>query len=185
MKKMFLVVIAFSAICMTGCNNSAASGDPKKVLTSFFEAMSKKDIAAARKLATADSKGTFDMMELGMKMSEGKDAGGMEKYDNSKMEIGEAKINGDQATVNVKEKSSGEAVDFVLKKESGDWKVAMDMATLMTIGMQKMKEKGMNGASIDSLRQGLDQLKNLNTDSIKEMMNKGMQTLDSLKKKMN
>ena len=181
---MFLVVMAFSAIYMSSCN-SAASGDPKKVLTGFFDAMSKKDIAAARKLATADSKGTFDMMEMGMQMAGNADTSKMEQFDNSRMEMGEPKINGDQATVNVKEKSSGEAVDFVLKKEGGEWKVAMDMATLMTIGMQKMKEKGMNEASIDSLRQGLDQLKNLNTDSIRDALNKGMQALDTLKKKMN
>jgi len=181
MKKMFLVVVAFSAIYISSCNN-AKSSDPKVVLTSFFDAMSKKDMASARKLATADSKGMLDMMEMGIKMAENSDPKAMEKFDNSRMEMGEAKISGDQATVNVKEKNSGESVDFVLKKEGGDWKVAMDMATLMNIGMQKMKEKGVSDTDMDSLR---NELKNINPDSLKELMNKGMQTLDSLKKKMN
>ena len=182
MKKLFIVVFACSAIYISGCNSGG--GDPKTVLTSFFDAMAKKDIAAARKLATADSKSMFDMMEAGMKM-----AGNVaedkthEQFDKSKMEMGEAKIDGDKATVNVKELKSGESVDFVLKKESGSWKVAMDMGTMMNIGMQKMKEKGMEGA-MDSLRNGLEQLKNINTDSLKELMNKGMQVLDSLKNKI-
>ena len=182
MKKLFVAVIAFSAIYISGCNSGG--GDPKIVLTSFFDAMAKKDIAAARKLATADSKSMFDMMEEGMKM-----AGNIaedktqEQFDKSKMEMGEAKIDGDRATVNVKELKSGESIDFVLKKESGSWKVAMDMGTMMNMGAEKMKEKGMEGA-LDSLKSGLEQLKNINTDSLKELMNKGMQVIDSLKSKV-
>lgn len=182
MKKLFVAVMAFSAIFLSSCNNGG--GDPKTVLTSFFDAMGKKDIAAARKLATADSKSMFDMMEEGMKM-----AGNVaedkthEQFDKSKMEIGEAKIDGDRATVNVKELKSGESIDFVLKKESGSWKVAMDMGTMMNIGMQKMKEKGMDGA-LDSLKNGLEELKNLNTDSLKTLMDKSMKVIDSLKSKI-
>lgn len=182
MKRLFVAVIAFSAMYISGCNSGG--GDPKTVLTSFFDAMAKKDIAAARKLATADSKSMFDMMEEGMKM-----AGNIaedktkEQFDKSKMEMSEAKIDGDRATVNVKDLKSGESIDFVLKKESGSWKVAMDMGTMMNIGVQKMKEKGMDGA-LDSLQSGLEQLKNINTDSLKELMNKGMQIIDSLKSKV-
>ena len=62
MKKLFIVVFACSAIYISGCNSGG--GDPKTVLTSFFDAMAKKDIAAARKLATADSKSMFDMMDV-------------------------------------------------------------------------------------------------------------------------
>lgn len=97
--------------------------------------------------------------------------------------MGEAKIDGDRATCNVKDLKSGESIDFVLKKESGSWKVAMDMGTMMNMGAEKMKEKGMEGA-LDSLKSGLEQLKNINTDSLKELMNKGMQVIDSLKSKV-
>lgn len=180
MKKLFVAAIAFSAFYVSSCN-SAGGGDPKIVLTSFFDAMAKKDFAAARKLATADSKSTFDLMESAMKMvGDLPDDKTKEQYDKSKMEIGEAKIDGDKATVNVKEIKSGEAVDFTLKKEGGSWKVAMDMGTMMDMGMKKMKEKGMEG-KMDSLS---NELRNMNADSLKEMMNKGMQMLDSLKKNM-
>jgi hypothetical protein len=183
MKKLFLGLVAFSAIWMSSCKNPGSS-DPKTVLISFFDAMSKKDMDAARKLATTESKSMLDMIEMGMKMGADKDSKEMEKFDKSKMEMSDAKIDGDRATVNVKEKTSGEAVDFVLKKQDGSWKVAMDMETLMNIGMQKMKDKGMGQGEIDSLRNGLDKLKNMNPDSLKDIMNKGMNTLDSLKKAM-
>lgn len=179
MKKLFVAVLAFSTIYLSSCNSGG--GDPKTVLTGFFDAMAKKDFVEARKLATADSKSMLDMMEQGMKM-----AGNVaedkthDKFDKSKMEMGEAKIDGDKATVNVKELKGGESIDFVLKKESGSWKVAMDMGTMMNIGMQKMKEKGMDGA-LDSLT---NELKNINPDSLKELMNKSMKVIDSLKSKM-
>ena len=179
MKKLFVAVLAFSTIYLSSCNSGG--GDPKTVLTGFFDAMAKKDFVEARKLATADSKSMLDMMEQGMKM-----AGNVaedkthDKFDKSKMEMGEAKIDGDKATVNVKELKGGESIDFVLKKEEGSWKVAMDMGTMMNIGMQKMKEKGMDGA-LDSLT---NELKNINPDSLKELMNKSMKVIDSLKSKM-
>ena len=179
MKKLFVAVLAFSTIYLSSCNSGG--GDPKTVLTGFFDAMAKKDFVEARKLATADSKSMLDMMEQGMKM-----AGNVaedkthDKFDKSKMEMGEAKIDGDKATVNVKELKGGESIDFVLKKESGSWKVAMDMGTMMNIGMQKMKEKGMDGA-LDTLK---NELKNINPDSLKELMNKSMKVIDSLKSKM-
>lgn len=55
------------------------------------------------------------MMEMGMKM----DASSKEtdKYDKSKMEFGEPKIEGDKATIAVKEKGTGETLNFTLKKK--------------------------------------------------------------------
>lgn len=183
MKKLLLAAFAFTAVCMSGCNSGV--GDPKVVLSSFFDAMAKKDIPTARKLATADSKAMFDMMEMGMKMQGNTtDDGLSEKYDKSKMQMGDAKIDGDRATVNVKETKSGESLDFVLKKEGGSWKVAMDMNTLMGMGTDKMKEKGMSDDDMKKMQSQMEKFKNMSPDSIKMMMNKGMQALDSLKSVM-
>ena len=179
MKKLFVAVFAFSAVYMSSCNSSG--GDPKAVLVSFFDAMAKKDIAAARKLATADSKGMFDLMEMGMKMAENTaDDKTKEQFDKSKMEFGEAKIDGDRATVNVKETKGGESINFVLKKEGGSWKVAMDMATMMSMGAEKMKEEGMSDDEMNKLKEDMEKLKNISPDSMQKLMNKGMQALDSL-----
>lgn len=183
MKKLLVMLLAFSALYISSCKSGG--GDPKAVLTGFFDAMGKKDIAAARKLATADSKGMFDLMEMGMKMKDNTmEDKTNEQFDKTKMEIGEAKIDGDRATVNVKEKKSGEAVDFVLKKEGGEWKVAMDMATMMSMGAEKMKEKGMNDEQMGDMKEEMEKFKNMSADSLKMMMDKGMQALDSLKKAM-
>lgn len=151
---------------ISSCSNSG--GDPKATLTAFFDALGKKDIEAARKLATTESKSMLDMMEMGLKMS--KDSKDMEKYDKTKMEFGEPKIEGDKATVAVKEKSTGETTNFTLKKENGAWKVAFDKASMMQMGMDKMKEKG-----IDSVGN------NVNMDSVKNAVDESMKALDSVK----
>ena len=183
MKKLLVVLFAFSALYISSCKSGG--NDPKTVLTGFFDAMAKKDIAAARKLATADSKGMFDLMEMGMKMEKNQMENKTdEQFDKTKMEMGEAKIEGDKATVNVKEKKSGESINFILKKEAGEWKVAMDMATMMTMGAEKMKEKGMNDEQMGNMQEEMEKLKNMSPDSLKMMMDKGMQALDSIKNTM-
>jgi Domain of unknown function (DUF4878) len=174
MKKIFMAfALASSVFVMAGCGSA---GDPKATLSAFFDAMSKKDIAAARKLSTSDSKSMLDMMEKGLKMSA--DNTETEKYDKSKMEIGEPKIDGDKATIAVKEKNSDETVNFTLKKESSVWKVAFDKASIMEMATDKMKEKGV---SIDSLHEAMDELKKINIDSLKQDIDKGIPALDSAK----
>jgi hypothetical protein len=183
MKKLLVVLFAFSALYMSSCKSG--SNDPKAVLTAFFDAMAKKDIAGARKLATADSKAMFDLMEMGMKMKDNTvEDKTSDQFDKAKVEIGEAKIDGDKATVSVKEIKNGESINFVLKKESGNWKVAMDMATMMSMGAEKMKDKGMNDEQMGDMKEEMEKFKNMSADSLNMMMDKGMQALDSLKKAM-
>lgn len=173
MKKLFIAAVLVATLTNIGCKSGG--GDPKAVLISFFDALAKKDIAAARKLATTESKSMLDMMEMGMKnASDSKD---QDKYDKSKMEFGEPKIEGDKATVAVKEKTTGESTNFSLKKEDGAWKVAFDKASMMQMGMDKMKESGAS----DSLNQAVDKLKDMNMDSVKDAMKKGIEALDSMK----
>ena len=183
MKKLFVALFAFSAMYMVSCKTGG--GDPKAVLSSFFDAMAKKDIATARTLATKDSKSMFDMMEMAMKMKDNTAEDKTdEKFDKSKMQMGEAIIDGDKATVNVKETKTGDAIDFMLKKEDGSWKVAMDMGSLMSMGAEKMKEKGMDDMDAEKMTEQLEKFKNMSADSLKMMMNKGMEALDSMKEVM-
>jgi Domain of unknown function (DUF4878) len=182
MKRSLVVLLAFSALYISSCKTGG--GDPKAVLNSFFEAMAKKDIAEARKLATADSKSMFDLMEMGLKMKDSMNDQPMDQFDKNKMEMGEAKIDGDKATVNVKEKKSGESVNFILKKEGGAWKVAMDMSTLMSMGAEKMNEKGMDGEDMEQMKEQMEKFKNMNPDSLKMIMEKGIQALDTMKNLM-
>jgi hypothetical protein len=150
MKKLmniFVIAAAFTMIAVS-CKNSSVSNDPKAVMLAFFEKMSKKDIDGAAKLATKDSKTTMDLMKKGMQMAEGmKDQSSKEDpaEEFKNVEIGEAKINGDMATVAFKNKKKDVSFDFPLKKEDGGWKVDFSMGTLMKMGMDA-KNKGMDGA---------------------------------------
>ena len=165
--------ILLSFFFLNGCNNP--SGDPKAALSAFFDAMVKKDMEAARKLATTDSKAMLDMMEMGMKM--GKNQQQDDQFDQSRMEFGDAKIEGDKATILARDKKTGESVNFNLKKEAGQWKVAFDKSSIMQMATQKIQEKG----GIDSIAQSLDALKKINPDSIKAAVDEGMKALDSAK----
>ncbi len=177
MKKFILACLVLSTAVFFSCSNSG-SGNPKAVLSDFFDALSKKDIATARKFATEESKSMLDMMEMGMKMDTNSKE--TDKYDKSKMEFGEPKIEGDKATIAVKEKGSGETLNFTLKKEKGDWKVAFDKASMMSMGMEKMQEKGINPT--DSITKAMEEIKDLNMDSLREGMQEGMKMLDSATK---
>jgi hypothetical protein len=180
MKKMLLAVTITTSLLFVSCNGGG--GDPKAVLAAFFDALSKKDIDGAKKLATKDSESMFNMIQMGMSMA--KDSKDMDKYDKSKLEFGDAKIEGDKATVPVKDKNSGETINYILKKEGGSWKVAFDKASLMQMGADKMKEHGINSADVaDSVKSGLDKLKNMNTDSLADKMKEATDKFKELQEK--
>ena len=182
MKKIFsflLLAIAMGSIS-TGCGGGGMSNaSPKEVLVAFFEKLSKKDIEGATKLATKDSKATMDMMKKGLDMAEKMKDQIKDKEDPTEefknMEVGEAKINGDNATVAVRNKKKEEEVEFPLKEEDGAWKVDFSMATLMKMGMdQKNKHNAMDGEDTMRGMEGVD------SASIQE----GLKVMDSALKKV-
>ena len=182
MKKIAIVTLmaGFIALLITGCKgkDKAAGGDPKTVLTAFFEKMAKKDIDGAAKLCTKDSKGTMDLMKKGVEAAEkmkGKEGEVKEEDDFKDMLVGDAKIDGDNATVSVTNTKKKETVEFPLKKEDGAWKVDFTMSTLMKMGMDAKKDKGedlfkeedITDTTLnelkdlgDTLKQKLDEMKN-------------------------
>ena len=148
MKKIILSAVILLAFGVIGCNSNGS--DPKGVLMSFIDALSKKDIEGAKKFATKDSEAMLGMMQMMMSMAP-KDTK-EDIYDKSSMEIGDAKITGDIATVPVKNKKSGETTNYTLKKESGAWKVAFTKDGMP--GGDKMKNMQNNG--MDKMNEGLD-----------------------------
>ena len=170
MKKV-LFAAAIASFAFMGCKDNSKNGSPKDVLSAWFDAMAKKDMATVKELSTPESQSMISLMEMGMKDSTASKE--TAKYDKSKMEFGEPVIDGDNAKVPVKEKSSGETTNFPMKKVNGQWKVAFDKSSMMQMGMDKMKEKNINP---------MDSLKNMNMDSISTEMNKAM---DSAKKAAN
>ncbi len=170
MKKIFTGLVILSALAFFGCNKGGE--DPKVVLISFFEALSKKDVAKARTLATAESKSMLDLMEVGVK----KDTTTNDKFNKENLEFGEVKIEGDKAIVPVKEKGSGVTVNYTLKNEKG-WKVAFDKATMMKMGMESASE---NGGLVDSLSSQINNETDINVDSLKKAINSKLQGMDTL-----
>lgn len=179
MKKILLLVIIASLITFAGCKSGG--GNPKAVLTSFFDALAKKDFTTAKKYTTKDSEGMLGMVQMGMEHIA--DSSQTMKYDRENLEIGDAAINGDIATVPVKEKKTGETTDFTLKKESGDWKVAFDKSTLMEMAQKKMKEHGFGGMhGLHDSSGAMDENPMLMDSSSKEQMQNAQKMLDSANK---
>lgn len=169
MKKILFAVLMITALFNAGCKSSD-SGDPKAVLTAFFDALARGDMEKAKTLSTPDSQQILALMEMGMKNNPDE----LKKFDKTKFQFGTPVIDGDKATVPAKEMTSGETVNYPMKKIEGKWKVAFDKTSLMTMGMEKMKEKGMNPA--DSINKAMDKLKDMNMDSIQREINKSMDT---------
>jgi hypothetical protein len=171
MKKLLFAASILCSIAFVSCKSNNA-GNPNEVLSQFFDAMAKQDTVKIRALSTKESESMLSMMKMGMSMADSKKD--LEKYDKSKMEFGTAIINGDNAKVPVKDKASGETVNFPMKKEDGQWKVAFDKSSVMEMGMEKMKDSKMNIA--DSLKKGMDAMKGVNMDSMMEEVKKQMDT---------
>ena len=153
MKKLILSV-AIVLTALSGCKTGA--GDPKSVLMSFIDALSKRDINTAKKYATKDSEAMLSMMEMAMKMAP--DSSTDNSFNKENMEFSDATITGDKATVPVKDKMSGETTVFTLKKESSAWKVAFDKATMTQIGKDKMKDMDMqmNDSAEDKMEDNMN-----------------------------
>ena len=183
MKQLILSVVTVSLLTLAGCKSG--SSDPKGVLISFFNAISKKDFTTVKKVTTKDSEGMMGMMQMAMQNMP--DSSEAIKFSMDNLELGDAVVNGEVATVPVKEKKSGETTDFTLKKEDGAWKVAFDKSTLMGMAQKKMKEHG-----VGDMGQGMiDSLRNLNggtmpnMDSIsKEAMMRAHKMMDSVNEKL-
>lgn len=184
MKNYLFLIMSVICISIASCKNE--TNDPQTTLSKFFDAMAKKDITAARKLCTEESKSMLDMMEMGMKMDTSKTE--TNKYDKDKVEFSEAKIEGDKATINVKPKEGGESLNFYLKKEKEEWKVAFDKNSMMEMGMDKMKSEGIENADSIAKSMGelkdidLQEIKKMDMDSIRKSMRQSLLKLDSVKR---
>lgn len=165
-------------LIFTGCETKDA-GDPQAVADKFIDAASRNDMPAVKNLTTIESRFVLDRIGTSMGTN-----GGLMKtaFNKDNVETGEATISGDEALVPVKDKKSGESVNLTLKKQLGEWKVSLDMNTLMQMAKSKMKEKGV-GIN-DSLRKIIPSLDNINLDSISKKVRINGKSVDSLKREL-
>jgi hypothetical protein len=131
-KSIALAVLAL-AIGVTGLACNRLGSSPSATLNAYFEALQKKDAAGLKKTL---SKGTLEMFEQFAKaqsppksLDEALQTGlaSTTNTDSNKMpETRNEKIDGEKATLEVKNDKTGawETVPFV--KEDGAWKIAFD-----------------------------------------------------------
>ena len=187
MNKLILLLLTATIISLAGCK-SGAYKDPKTVLSNFFDAMAKKDFTEAKKYTTDDSEPMMNMAQMAMQNIHD-DSSQILQYRKENIEIEDAVINGDNATVPVKDRKSGETIDFTLKKENSQWKVSVNLSTILQMVQKKMKEHGMDGM----MNQGrMDSLGNINGNTMpnidslsKEKMEHARKMMDSVNKMLN
>ena len=123
-QSLFIALVAFLIIGCGGAAQPAAS--PTDVLKTFIEASKKKDVEAIKKTL---SKGSLDLAEEAAK-KQNITVDELFKKDDTKMseelpELRNEKIEGDTATVEVKDNVGGyDTLPFV--RENGGWKLAFD-----------------------------------------------------------
>lgn len=133
-KNIALVVVVALALIVTGLACNRAGSSPTATLKAYFEALQKKDAAGLKKTL---SKGTLEMFEqfakaqsppktLDEALQTGLASTANNNEPNKAPETRNEKIEGDKATLEVKNDKTGtwETVPFV--KEDGDWKLAFD-----------------------------------------------------------
>jgi len=120
------IVIALVALFIFGCNAAQSTASPTETLKTFIEASRKKDVETIKKSL---SKASLEMAEKSaQEHSTTVDA--LLKKDDVQIseqlpEIRNEKIEGETATVEIKDSANGyETLPFV--KENGSWKIAFD-----------------------------------------------------------
>lgn len=136
------LIVALVAFLIVGCGGAAdapPAASPTDTLKNYIEASKKKDVAAIRKTL---SRGSLELAEKSAK-SQNTTVDELFKRDNMTMldeipEIRNERIEGDAASVEVKDFTSGyDTIPFV--KEEGAWKIAFDK--YQQAMMEKMRQE--------------------------------------------
>ncbi|HNU89683.1 MAG TPA: DUF4878 domain-containing protein [Ferruginibacter sp.] len=173
------------------CNSKDAgpsTSSPTATIDGMFTAMKDGKIDDFKKFITKED---ATMMEEGMKLVNSLDSSFLrkareemerefkEKVKNVTYKLKNEKLNGDNATVDAEVTDGGktETHTFNLVKEDGAWKISLSKSD---DGMFNSM-KGNRGANDPDLKEGIEKLKNMDKDSLKMLMEKANQFLDTLK----
>lgn len=184
-------------ICFAACKETAVP--PTIVLNDMFAAMKKGDITEMKKYIT---KSDVALLEAAEKFMTSVDPEGIKKIKDRMTEelkvnaghieysLKNEKIDGDHATVEAEIITKDTAAvngkkittqTFELVKEDNSWKIALTKP-----GNEMFNSmKGNRGAQKGDLKTGIEKLKNMDPDSLKMLIRKGLQALDSMKKQKN
>lgn len=125
MRLKLLLILTVAVFAVSGCQTAPSASSPTETYKAFVEASKKKDVAAMKQLF---SKGTMKLIEEGAKAS-GKTADDSIKdlpVVKEPQETRNEKIDGDNATLEVKDAGGTTWDKFFFTKEDGRWKLAMD-----------------------------------------------------------
>lgn len=194
MKK--LLFILSTLLFVVACKQNPAT-PPTEVINNMFTAMKSGNFNDMKKHVTKQDAALLDAAE---KLLTQIDPEGIDKMktriseelkanaDNIKYEVLKENIDGDNATVEVQlsaPDSTGAATPktatqkFELVKEDNTWKIALSKP-----GNQMFNSmKGNMGAQKADLKDGLNKLQKMDPDSLKMLISKGLQALDSSNKK--
>lgn len=119
---LILVFALTAGMFGAACSKGSAGMTPTEVFKAYYDAAAKKDYASMKKYL---SKGSIDLMEMGAKQSGKSFEEAMKDSPVEPMpQLGNEKINGDTATVDITADGHKAAMPFI--KENGEWKIAMD-----------------------------------------------------------
>ncbi len=194
MKKIITAICLL--LCFAACKQEPTN-PPTVVMEDMFTAMKTGNIEAMKKSIT---KADVAMLEAAEKFMTSIDPEGIQKIKSRMTEelkekaqqieysLKNEKIDGDRATVEaeivIKDTAevSGKKITkqtFELVKEDNAWKIALTKP-----GNEMFNSmKGNMGKRDGDLKDGLEKLQKMDPDSLKMMIKKGLQALDSMQKK--
>ncbi len=192
-------IIAFLALAIVlySCKSGSA-GSPTATVKSFIEAAKSGNLEEVKKCI---SKSDVSMLEIGQsflakvnpdqaqQMKDKMAEKFREGTKDAKIDIGDEKIDGTNATVNVSFVHDGQTREqpFSLVKEDGQWKISLISTGMNSSGIsQEEKDKAMQFMNSDSLggviSKGMEEFNKLDKDSLKNMINEAMKQVNGLDK---
>jgi len=189
MKK--IIVLLFLAAGFAACNGKTDQGSPTAAIDGMFTAMKNGNMDDIKKFITKQDVAMIESAEklmssidsLAIQKMKTKMADQFkEKVKDMKYTLKNEKVDGDKATVDaeVTEEGKVNTQTFNLVKEDGAWKIS-----LINSGDGMFNSmKGNMGPNGKDMEEGLEKLKQMNPDSLKLLMQKGLEAMDSLSKKM-
>lgn len=183
-------------LCLAACKQEPAN-PPTVVMEDMFTAMKNGNIEDMKKFIT---KGDVAMLEAAEKFMTNLDPEGIQKIktrmteelkENAKhieYSLKNEKIDGDRATVEAEIVTKDTAAangkkltkqTFELVKEDNAWKIALTKP-----GNEMFNSmKGNMGSRKGDLKDGLERLQKMDPDTLKMFIKKGLEAMDSMKKK--
>ncbi|HEY0428045.1 MAG TPA: hypothetical protein VGC76_09720 [Pyrinomonadaceae bacterium] len=144
MKNYKIYTLALCALFIVGCSGlTGKTRTPTETLKALSEASKKKDVDGIKKLLSKGTLQLLDKVALDAKTTPDellKKEGGAPMKDLP--ELRGEKIEGDTATVEVKNDITGDFEQMPLVKEDGEWKVAFDK--YLDVMKQKLQENMKN-----------------------------------------